>query len=184
VKRASAVTAVVFAAAGATGTTACRHRAPDPGTVGAAPSAVASASAAPPVDRLAPGELAPGTESVFGLLLPRGMKVAAQFPRVAHATGPMPAEDVANYVRDRVDVRRVELGAVGTVFPAVHIHGGAPDHVYRIEVHGQGDVTEMVLRDVTPLPPSKVDDSVPISERWRRAGYNPDGTPLDPNSLR
>jgi hypothetical protein len=185
VKRAGAVAAVVAAAAVGGGVSGCRKHEPVAGSERARPSTPASASAAaPPVDRLAPGELAPGTESIYGLVLPRGMKVSAQFPRIAHATGSLPAEDVANYVRDRVDVRRVELGAVGTVFPAVHIHGGEPDKVYRIEVHGAGNGTEMVLRDVTPLPPTKVDESIPIAERWRRAGYNPDGTPLDPNRLK
>lgn len=183
----SASRAAVFAAAvlGSAPSGCRKHDRARAGSELQAPASAAAASATPPpIDRLAPGELAPGTQVIFGLVLPRGMKVSAQFPRVAHATGAVSAEDVANYVRDRVDVRRVELGAVGTVFPTVHIRGGAPDRVYRIEVNGAGTSTEMVLRDVTPVPPARVDDSVPVAERWRRAGYNPDGTPLDPNSLR
>lgn len=58
---------------------------------------------------------------MFGLLLPKGMKVVASFPGVAHAVGNLTTKDVATYVRDRVDAPRVELGALGTVFPGAHI---------------------------------------------------------------
>src|SRR5262249_19030520 len=114
---------------------------------------VASAVPKPPVDHLGPGELEPGTEAMNGLVLPRGMRVAAQCPGAAQATGPLNAEDVANYIRDRVDVRRIELGVVGTVFNAVHVNGGDPNRIYRIEVSSAGPTTELVMRDVTPVPP-------------------------------
>jgi hypothetical protein len=111
------------------------------------------------------------------------MKVTAVFPRVGHATGQLHAEDVANYVRDRVDVRRVELGAVGTVFAAVHVAGGDPSRVYRIEVNTEENTTEIVMRDVTPVPEPPVDRTLTDEERWRRAGYKPNGMPLDPMNL-
>jgi hypothetical protein len=154
------------------------------GKVQPAPVAVASAPSAPPIDRLAPGELAPGTETLNGLVLPRGMRVTARFSMVSHAAGPLHAEDVANYVRDRVDVHRVELGVVGTVFPAVHVNGGDPGRTYRIEVNSGGDATEIVMRDVTPVPQQVADPSVPDEEKWRKAGYTPSGKPLDPSKLR
>jgi hypothetical protein len=145
---------------------------------------VASAAPKPPIDHLAPGELAPGTEVLYGMVLPRGMRVTAQFPSVAHATGPLHAEDVANYVRDRVDAKRVELGVVGTVFAAVHVTGGDPTKVYRVEVNSAGNSTEIVMRDVTPMPQKVPDPTVPDVEKWRRAGYKPNGMPLDPLNLR
>jgi hypothetical protein len=172
VNRSATVAAVaLILASGAVG---CRKHAPQP------PPAASAVPVKPPVDRLGPGELAPGTEVLFGLLLPRGMKVTALFPRVGHAAGPLHAEDVANYVRDRVDVRRVELGVVGTVFSAVHVTGGDPSHVYRIEVNSAEESTEIVMRDVTPVPPPPVDTTLTDEERWRRAGYQPNGMPLDP----
>jgi len=149
-----------------------------------APVTVATAPSAPPIDRLAPGELAPGTESLNGLVLPRGMHVTARFAVTSHAAGPLHAEDVANYVRDRVDVHRVELGVVGTVFPAVHVNGGDPTRTYRIEVNSGGDTTEIVMRDVTPLPQQVADPTVSDEEKWRKAGYTPSGKPLDPLKLR
>lgn len=138
-----------------------------------APSAV-------PIDRLGPGELAPGTETLEGLVLPRGMHVTARFPRMSHATGPLHAEDVSNYVRDRVDVKRFELGAVGTVFPAVHVVGGDPGKTYRIEVSSSGNATEIVMHDITPIPPKVADPAESEADKWKRAGYKPNGMPLDP----
>jgi len=148
------------------------------------PDAAASAapSSVPPVDRLAPGELPPGTEAVFGLKLPRGLALQGVFPGAAHAFGPLSLEDVSNYVRARVDVKRVELGAVGTVFPAVHLLEGDPTRLYRIEVNPRGLNTELVVRDVTPPPPPP--PGLSDAERWKRAGYNPDGTPLKSLDLR
>jgi hypothetical protein len=149
------------------------------------PSPAAGASAAPsapPVDRLGPGELPPGTEVIYGLVLPRGLALRGVFPEVAHAFGPLTLEDVSNYVRARVDVQRVELGAVGTVFPAVHLTGGDPSRLYRIEVNPRGLNTELVIRDVTPPPPPP--PGLTDAERWKRAGYNPDGTPMNTRDLR
>jgi hypothetical protein len=147
-------------------------------------AAVASAapSSAPPVDRLGPGELPPGTEAIFGLVLPQGLTLRGVFPGVAHAVGPLMLEDVSNYVRARVDAKRVELGAAGTVFPAVHLTGGDPSRLYRIEVNPRGLSTELVIRDVTPPPPPP--PGLSDAERWKRAGYNPDGTPMNTLDLR
>jgi hypothetical protein len=178
ISAASGCALTVLAALGALPLSGCHRRA-----ASQAPIASATASA-PPVDRLAPGELAPGTEDMYGLLLPRGMRVSARFPRVAHATGPMHAEDVANYVRDRVDVKRVELGAVGTVFPAVHVVGGDPTRTYRVEVNSASDATEIVMHDVTPIPPKVADPTESEADKWKRAGYKPNGMPLDPMNQR
>lgn len=154
----------------------CKRSPPPDGVASAGPSAP------PPLDRLAPGELPPGTETIFGLVLPQGLALRGVFPGSAHAFGPLTFEDVSNYVRARVDVKRVELGAVGTVFPAVHLAGGDASRLYRIEVNPRGTNTELVIRDVTPppVPPPVQSDA----ERWKRAGYNPDGTPLNPLDLR
>lgn len=159
---------------------ACR-KAADEGAP--APSAAPSASA-PPVDRLAKGELAPGAETVAGLVLPRGMRVAARFPRVTHASGAIPPEDVANYVRERVEVRRTELGAVGTLFPRVRIRGGDPARLYDIAIRPIEGGSELAVEDVTPVPRPPQDPSLSEEERWRRAGFKPDGTPLDVKNLR
>jgi hypothetical protein len=149
-------------------------------SVAATSSAAPSASA--PLDHLAPGELPPGTETVFGLALPEGLALRGVFPGVAHAFGPLSLQDVAAYVRTRVDSPRMEFAGNGAVFPAVHISGGDPTRLYRVEVNVLGQNTELVVRDVTPVPPPP--GGLSDAERWRRAGYNPNGTPIDPLKLR
>jgi hypothetical protein len=144
-------------------------------------AAAASATPPPPVDRLAPGELVEGTESAYGLVLPRGMKVLSRFEDAVHAKGKMRPEHVANYVRKRVDVARVELGAARTIFPNVRIKDGNRARRYRIEVVRTSAVeTKLELYDVTPPPKVEAKSQ---AERLRRAGFNPDGTPLNPMQL-
>ena len=158
-----------------------------------APAPNASASAGPPpsasapdpklVDRLAPGELAPGKSQVFGFEVPRDMRVQGVFLEVAYLQGPVTPEALANYVRERVEVDRVEIGASSTVFSRARIRQGAPDRLYDFTVSpGAGSFTELVIRDVTPRPKNPPDMS--NAERWRQAGRKPDGTPLDPSELR
>jgi len=131
-------------------------------------------------DRLKEGELEQGTEEAFGFYGPRKMKLDRKYPDAAHFVGPVGAESVANYVRQRVEAERVEIGAARTVFPKVRIKGGPAGHVFRIEVSSSGPVSKLLIRDVTPPP------TVPglsEEERWKRAGLKPNGQPLDPKKL-
>jgi len=163
-----------------------KHSATSP--EGAASGGIAAepeGSARPPLDHLASGELPPGTASIHGLILPSGMKLLANFSRTAEAIGPQRPEDVANYIRERVSATRIELGAVGTVFPAVHVKAGDPVKTLRIEVVPLGDRTKVIVRDITPptehvaIDPNETDEM-----RWRKAGYNKDGTPIDKDQLK
>jgi hypothetical protein len=150
--------------------------------VTAAPSASA-ASSAKPLDHLAPGELGQGPGQVFGFAVPSRMVLLGAFLDVAYLRGDVTPEAVANYVRERVDVDHVEIGAVSTVFPRAHIKNGARDRVYDFDITpGRGQVTELTIRDVTPRP--KNPPSMTDAERWRQIGYGPDGKPLDPNELK
>jgi hypothetical protein len=134
---------------------------------------------AKPVDRLAPGELAPGTSRVFGLDVPRGMTVRGQFIDKAYLEGDVSPEALANYVRERVDVENVEIGAARTVFPRARIKSGAADRVYELEVVARHNRrSELLIRDVTPVPKK---EQAPMSnaDRWRALGRDPQGRPLD-----
>ena len=135
-----------------------------------------------PLDRLAPGELAPGTNRVFGFEVPEGMVVRGQFFEVAYLQGSVAPDALANYVRQRVVVDHVEIGAARTVFPYARIKDGPADRFFQIEVIAGTRHTELVLRDVTPKqkPPETVSDE----ERWRRAGRRPDGRPFDITELK
>ena len=161
------------------GAPACRHHGS-----GTAPAGSAAApSAAPPrsdrlVDRLAPGELTPGKSQVFGFEVPVNMRIQGAFLEVAYLEGPVQPEALANYVRDRVDIQRVEIGAASTIFSRARIKRGAPDRLYDIVVTPKlNQRTELDIRDVTPRPPNP--PGMTDADRWRQAGRKPDGTPLD-----
>ena len=135
---------------------------------------------AKPADRLGPGELAPGTVEVWGFRAPKQMRLDRRFPDAAHFVGAVPAEALANYVRERVEVERVEIGAARTVFPKVRVKGGNPDRVYQFDIVKDGTSSKLVLRDITPPP---VEPGLSDEERWRRAGMTPDGKQIDPKKL-
>ena len=130
-----------------------------------------------PIDRLAPGELAPGRAEAFGFLLPRDLSVEARFHDAVHASGPVKPEALANYVRARVDVAHVEIGAARTVFPRARIKAGNAQRLYRFEVLADGGRSKLVVKDVTPPPTVQ---GISEEERWRRAGMKPNGELIDP----
>jgi hypothetical protein len=136
-----------------------------------------TASRKTPVDRLAPGELAPGRSEAFGLLLPRELQVDARFPDAVHASGAVNPAALASYVRARVDVAHVEMAAMRTVFPRVRLKQGNPERSYRIELVEEGARIRLVIRDITPPPTVQ---GISEEERWRRAGISPSGEIIDP----
>ena len=139
-----------------------------------------ASSSARPVDRLAPDELAAGNAEVWGFAVPREMQVEHRYQEATHIIGPVPPDALANYVRDRVVVSHVEIGAGRTIFPNARIKGGASDRVYELDVIPEPGVTRLVIRDTTPL---KVEPGLSDAERWRQAGLTPDGRPLDPKQF-
>jgi hypothetical protein len=147
------------------------------------PDSVPAAKSATPVDRLAPGELPPGEQALYGLVLPTGMKIQGRMADTGLAWGQLPAEEVANYVRSRVEVQRVEIGAARTVFPAARIKGGDARHVFQIEVVREDVGTRLIVRDITPKPQVPPVPGLSDAERWRRAGFSPDGKPLNMKAL-
>lgn len=135
-----------------------------------------AASAKPPVDRLAAGELAPGELKVFGFPIPRKMKLELNHGDRAYMVGTVRPEDVSNYVRKHVSVAHVEVGAGKTVFPRARIHGDTRQRDYRIDVIASGADTKLVIRDVTK---PKATEGLSQAERWKRAGYSANGKPLN-----
>jgi hypothetical protein len=131
------------------------------------------------VDRLRPGELAPGSQEAFGLLLPRGMRVEQRFEKAVYAEGNLQAGAVANFLRERVKAGRIELAANKTVFSQVRLPGANRD--YQIEVIGGRRLCRVVVRDVTPEPAAA---GLSEEERWKRAGLSPEGGVLDPDALK
>jgi len=161
---------------GALGLGGCRGR---PAGAEPAPSAAPPAPSVP-VDRLAPGELAPSKLSLLGLPLPRGMTIDGIYGNTGHASGDLSREKVANYIRTQVPVTEVEVGAARTLFPRVQLPGQPADHRFRIEVQGKGQRSEITVTRFVPPPPRP---NLSEAERWRRAGFHPDGTPIDPERI-
>ena len=144
------------------------------------PSRRPAASTPLPVDRALPGELAEGTARAFGLLLPRVMRVSGRFEDVVFATGDAPADQVANYVRQRVNADQIVTGPEKTVFARATIKS-TPGPLIAVSVLSRDGRTELEIRNVAPKPAK---DGLSPDERWRELGLNPDGTPLDPTRLR
>ena len=140
----------------------------------------ASASVAPtPVDHLAPGEVLEGNEKAFALWLPRGMHVDGSFVDVVYASGTVPSDVLANYVRARVRDGKVVTGATGTVFDRVRLPA-APDVELAIYVRPAAQGSSIEIRDVTPVRSPDLPDE---NERWKSAGQKPGGGVLDPTHL-
>lgn len=133
-----------------------------------------------PVDRLAPDELAAGNAEIFGFAIPREMQVEHRYKEATHLIGRVKPDALANYVRERVVVSHVEIGAARTIFPDARIKGGPADRVYNLEVIPEPGLTRLVIRDATP---PKVVPGLSDAERWRRAGLTPEGRPLDPKAF-
>lgn len=113
---------------------------------------------------------------VFGFVAPAQLRLERRYPDAAHFVGQARPEAVANYVRERVAVERVEMGAARTVFPRVAIKGGPAGHVFRIEVVNDTPNTRLVIRDITPPPTAP---GLSEEERWKKAGFGPNGAQLD-----
>jgi len=90
------------------------------------------------------------------------------------------ARGVAWYVRERVVVSHVEIGAARTIFPSARIKAGAPDRVYDLEVIPEPGITRLIIRETTP---PKIERGLTDAERWRQAGLTPEGRPLDPKAF-
>jgi hypothetical protein len=155
----------------------CACKKPPPPDADVVPSA---SVAPPPSDRLAPGELSAGDGNVFGLPVPREMQVALRAPDSALVVGEVEPEALRNYVKERVVVGFVEVRPDRTVFPTARIKDGPPDRVFDIEIGRDQKLTKLHIRDTTPVaPPPGLSDA----ERWRRAGFTPDGKPLNLKQL-
>lgn len=147
------------------------------------PNAVAPPPAASPGDRLAPGEAAPGQESVHGLMLPRGGKVERTFGKSSYAYVPLSPESVANYIRTQTDDTEAVVGPTGTVFPKLHVRGAPTDHWLRVEISAadRNDATNLVIDrvDEKPKPPPGKTNA----ELMKEVGLTPDGKILDPKHI-
>lgn len=144
---------------------ATNERSPPP------PSSAAEAPKPTSQDRLPPGALVEGSDSVFGLQLPRAAKIDARFAKSVHVSGLWSTTDLGDYLRERVAAAHVEVADGRLVFPRARIRGG-DGRIFRFEIIDEGTRRRLVIDDVTPRP--RV-EGISEAERWRRAGLTPDG---------
>lgn len=134
-----------------------------------------------PVDHLATNEVVEGKEKAFALPLPFYSQVTGRFQTSITVRSALKPEELANFVRARVKEGNIVVGGASTTFENV-IVPAEPARKLTIEVRRTrltGDArSEMTIRDVTPPP---FDTSGSEEDRWKRAGLNAQGKPLDPN---
>lgn len=133
-------------------------------------------------DHLTEVELVEGTEKAYGLVLPRNVKIDNAFVNVIYASGDPRPDAVANYIRARVRMGTVQIGAANTLFEKVQVPAN-PGHEINIRVaagdNGRGCVVE--LREAVPPPKPLPGTDV---DRFRAVGISPDGKLLDPTHLK
>ena len=172
--------AYVALAACATASVACHREEADQAPPELHP--IAAQPAAPARDHLVPGELVEGPDRAFGVPLPRGSHVDSTFPQQIIATCNAKASDVANYIRPRVAMGTVSVGAASTIFERVQSPANpGRELVIRVEEGNVGVGSRIIVRDVTPPP---VDPSLTDEQRWKQAGMKPGGGGVaDPTHL-
>jgi hypothetical protein len=152
----------------------------DTSDVAPVPTAQPYSAAKSAVDHLEPGELIEGKETVLGLKVPRDLRVTISTKDRGIAEGRVETERVANYVRARVKDGKVTVGASSTVFEGVKLaQAQPPDRLLRVSILSVRGQCHLEVWDITPPKPTEPDPGND-PDRLRRAGLNPDGTPLDP----
>ena len=102
---------------------------------------------------------------------------------MVQAGTPYEAEQVANFVRARVKQGKTTVGATSTTFDDVIVNAEPSRHLNITVIKGSRFSTTkstLTVADVTPPPPP--DPNTTEEERWKKAGYKPNGQ-LDPKHM-
>ncbi len=130
-------------------------------------------------DKLAPDESPEGAEMLHGLRLPRRSRVADQLGPYTIVRSQLPADQLATYVRQRVEGGNVTAGAASTVLNGVTAKGGDPTALLEIKVQPTHDPAFTSEMHVRVLPKPQLPPEATEEERWRAAGVTPDGKLID-----
>ena len=135
------------------------------------PPVVATAQEAKPLDHLAKGELLPGSERAFALVLPRGFSVRARFAGSVLGEGQATAVDLARYVAAQVKDGSARVQPQQASFDGVRAQD-EPSRMLRIRIEETAPgFCQVQVNDETP-PPDRGGD---VAERLKRIGRTPDG---------
>ncbi len=144
-----------------------------------APSSQARSAQTTP-DRLPEEQRPSETATAFGLSLPRGMRLTGQFSDSAYFMGRVELARVVEHLRPHLEAERIEVKPGYTAFENAKLKGDTSDKRLRVGISAEGPGTQVFVQNVTPPPAPR---GLSEAEIWRRAGRNPDGTPLDQNQL-
>jgi len=128
-----------------------------------------------PLDRLLPSELSQSNLLVFGFPIPQGMSIIHRYPDSVHLQGQMPTSTLKEYVEAHIVAGPSEVDTHRRTYNNARIRGGDPSRLYSIEIDELRGERALIISDITPKP---VEPGLSNEERWRRAGYLPDGTPI------
>jgi hypothetical protein len=133
----------------------------------------------PPVDHLAPGELVEGSESAFGMALPRDVHIDSMFALVVYASGDVSVHSLTKYLRARLQGGSLDEDDSGSTFVHTRI-ASQPGREFFIRIRRtpRGSLAE--IRDSTQPPAPDLPDE---AARWRAVGLTPQGRVLDPTHL-
>lgn len=162
---------------------ACKGRSDDRTDTNEAPSAPAPVTTLPQ-DAVGKGQLIEGKEEAYGVRLPYEWSISAKMQNGVVAAGPGKPEDVANYLRARVQAKTVNVGASSTRFVKVTVRS-LPNRELAIGVEPDprgGARSRIVIEDVTPPPEPPPEKRDPAS-RMESVGLTPNGRVLHPNRI-
>lgn len=134
-----------------------------------------SVSATP--DRLLPTEPLIGAAHVWGMRVPDGLVVGAEYAKSVYLSGARPLSVVLEGLQDQLVTSHVELTPTRAVIDRAYVKGDATKRLVRVELQTTGLVTRVHIADITPPP---VATGLSEAQQWERAGRNPDGTLKDP----
>lgn len=131
-------------------------------------------------DRLPEAQRPSESATAFGLSLPKGMRLTRQFNDSAYFMGRLELEEVVEHLKPHLEARRMELKPGYALFEDARLEGDDSNKRLRVSVSAEGPGTQVFVQNVTPPPAPR---GISEAEMWRRAGRNPDGTPMDQNQL-
>ncbi|MBL8611515.1 MAG: hypothetical protein JNL38_29490 [Myxococcales bacterium] len=161
----------------------CRGKVDDRSETSEAPSAPSPVTTLPQ-DAVGKGQLIEGKEEAYGVRLPYEWSISSKMQNGVVAVGPGKPEDVANYVRARVQAKTVNVGASSTRFVKVTVRS-LPNRELAIGVEPDprgGARSRIVIEDVTP-PPDPPPEKRDPAARMESVGLTPNGRVLNPSRL-
>jgi hypothetical protein len=103
------------------------------------------------------------------------MKVTRRYPDSVILRGQLAAATLKEFVEAHIVGEPSTIDGHKRTYNRARIRGGDPARLYSIEIDEIPGERQLIISDTTPRAPTP---QLSDEERWRRAGYLPDGTPI------